>query len=230
MTLPRIAVLVDGDNIPDKQAAQILQFAKNFGRIDVARVYATTGHLSQWINKPGFRYIATGKGKNATDILLSIDAMHLALKSGIEGFAIATSDGDFAHLAERLREYGLPILGLGETKAPKKFRAAVTEFKELGSTNTTPIPTGQPGGRKSNSKITKLDQAIKDLIAINSQNGAGMLISTMGAQMGKSGVRISTYPEKTWRGYLGKRTALFDMDPQGPNAHVRFIPTAFAPN
>jgi hypothetical protein len=42
------------------------------------------------------------------------------------------------------------------------------------------------------------------------------------------GIRISTFPEKTWRSYLQARPALFDLDPRGPEAMVRFRPEGFA--
>lgn len=51
--------------------------------------------------------------KNAADIALVIAAMDLLHGGGIEGFAIVSSDTDFVRLATRIREAGLPVLGLG---------------------------------------------------------------------------------------------------------------------
>jgi len=42
------------------------------------------------------------------------------------------------------------------------------------------------------------------------------------------GVKISTYPEKTWRAYLAARPDLYELDPRGPEAMVRFLPQGFA--
>ena len=45
-----------------------------------------------------------GTGKNASDLLLALDAVELALRGDVDHFVIASSDGDFSHLALRLRE------------------------------------------------------------------------------------------------------------------------------
>ena len=42
------------------------------------------------------------------------------------------------------------------------------------------------------------------------------------------GVKISELPEKRWRSYLAVRPALYDLDPKGPEALVRFRPEGFA--
>jgi hypothetical protein len=42
------------------------------------------------------------------------------------------------------------------------------------------------------------------------------------------GVQISTLPEKKWRTYLSARPALYELDPRGPDAHVRFKARGFA--
>ena len=104
MGTQRIAVLVDGDNINAAHAGEILSRAGKLGRVDVARVYAGLNASCEWLKTPGFRLFHAGAGKNAADILLCIDAMELALTGELSTFVIATSDGDFSHLALRQRE------------------------------------------------------------------------------------------------------------------------------
>ena len=40
--------------------------------------------------------------------------------------------------------------------------------------------------------------------------------------------RISTCAEGSWRAYLLARPMLYDLDPRGPDAKVRFKPKGFA--
>ena len=218
----RVAVLVDGDNVSPKFAMRILKVANDLGRVDVARVYAAVDKPSEWQTTPGFRCMGAGVGKNAADLLLSIDAMELALDQGVERFVVSSSDGDFTHLAQRLRERGLYVLGLGEEKAPIMFRAACSAFTQL--TNGPP----EQCAAKSSETASAFDCDIRKVIAANSQNGRGVPIVQLGVLMrNKHGTKISEYPEKTWRGYLSKRPALYDLDPKGAEAKVRFRPDGF---
>lgn len=215
----RVAVFVDGDNISATFAPQIREVAERSGAVDVMRVYTDASRNSDWHQTQGYRLIHAGTGKNAADLLLSIDAMEIALTQSFTTFVIASSDGDFTHLATRLRERGLKVVGAGETKAPPGFRSACTTFALLRSAISAPVPTTSP----TSPGVTDLDRNIRKLIAANSTNGSGMRITELGPKMHiMHGVRISQAPERTWRAYLSKRTALYDLDERGPEARVRF--------
>lgn len=214
---PRFAVLVDGDNIGAQHVPAIRRIARARGSADIWRVYADAGLRKDWQEAHGFRLIHAGAGKNAADILLAIDAMDLALRDGIGGFVIASSDGDFSHVAHRLREDGRCVIGVGEAKTPPAFRAACSAFEQLGEADPNRIMP------------KPLDMNIRNMIAQHSTNGQGMRIVDLAPRMYSShGVRISTLQEKTWRGYLSKRSDLFDLDPRGPDAKVRFKPAGFS--
>ena len=220
-----IALFVDGDNISPCFGEEIMTFAKQLGRLDVARVYGGAQPASSWMEAAGFRYIHAGPGKNGADILLSIDAIEACQLSEIKAFIIATSDGDFSHLAYRLRERGAKVYGLGEDKAPISFRAACTEFSILVSK-----PNVMPAKSiiQRYDRPSKLDENIRAMIAIHSKNGLGMRISELAPKMHSShGVKISSYVERTWRAYLTKRPELYQLDPRGPEAKVRFVPQGF---
>lgn len=222
MTQP-VAVLVDGDNISGKNAATILGIAKEHGDPIVVRAYLDAQRATDWHGAIGYRLIHAGSGKNASDILLAIDAMDLVHAKTATRFIIVSSDGDFTHLAVRLRELGAKVIGVGETKAPRMFRASCSSFLELGAQPTVKLVP------KASISVTELDLKIRDMIAKHSKKGAGMRIATLAPKMHVAhGVRISTLPEKTWRSYLAARPALFDLDPRGPEATVRFRPEGFA--
>ncbi len=222
----RVALFVDGDNISHCRAGKIRQVAQVYGRLDVMRVYGNISLIPHWSEAPDFRLIHAGVGKNATDLLLTVDAMEFALTGDFSTFVIASSDGDFSHLALRLRERGIMVIGVGEAKAPERFRSACSAFKQLGA----PTPTAQNAAPTPKGKQpAKLDLRIRETIAANRTNGGGMRIADLGRLMhAKFEVRISTYPERTWRSYLQARESLYDLDPKGPDAKVRFKKEGFS--
>lgn len=198
-----VAVFVDGDNVRPESGAEIRSFAQQLGRLDVVRVYGGAHPASAWMSAPGYRFIYAGAGKNAADLLLSIDAMEMLLLREIRTFVVATSDGDFSHLAQRLRERGAHVLGFGEEKTPESFRAACSKFSIL-SPKTGAAPCKEKlEPEKSHSK---LDEQIRRMIVLHSKNGQGMRITELAPKMHKAhGVMISSLPEGTWRAYLSKR-------------------------
>ncbi len=217
-----VSVLVDGDNISCRHAGQILSIAARHGNPTVVRVYADAQRCSAWHDAPGYRMLHAGTGKNAADILLALDAMELMLSRNIRCFVIVSSDGDFRHLATRLREHGATVIGVGEAKAPQTYRACCTVFEEIspaGSEHPEPV---------SGMTATALDLKIRKMIAAHSISGAGMRIAELAPKMHcQHGVRISAHPERRWRAYLLSRPALYDLDPRGPEAMVRFRPEGF---
>ena len=218
-----VAVLVDGDNISGKNAAAILGIAMKHGDPIVVRAYLDAQRASDWHSAIGYRLIHAGSGKNAADILLAIDAMDLVHSRNAMRFIIATSDGDFTHLAVRLREHGAKVIGIGEAKAPHMFRASCSSFVELAAKPTVRLVTVTP------TDIADLDLKIRAMIAQHSKKGAGMRIAELAPKMHVAhGIKISTLPERTWRSYLTARPTLYDVDPRGPEAMVRFRPEGFA--
>lgn len=233
----RLAVLVDGDNINGLHADEIRQTSLAHGTPDIIRVYLDAQRPSNWHGAEGFRLIHAGTGKNASDVLMAIDAMELALSSRLDAVVLVSSDGDFTHLAQRLREHGFPVIGMGEAKAPRPFRAACTTFIDIGQTSAKPntarptagsAPASPATGTPKHRPASDLDRKIRAMIATHSTNGAGMRLNEMAPRMHKSHrVQISTHPERTWRAYLTARPHLFSLDPKGPKAMVRFKSDGF---
>lgn len=213
----RVAVLIDGDNIGVGHAAAIGEVARRAGRPDLLRVYGDAGRGSDWRRMPGFRFIDAGEGKNAADVLLCIDAMEIAGAGDFGTFVLASNDSDFTHLARRLRERGLRVIGVGTATASRVFGACCSRFEVVGAVATSVPPTASD----------TLDHRIKVMIASHGTKGRGMSIATLGALIGQTGLRIGDRPEKTWRAYLQARPSLFELDPRGPNAMVRFRPEGF---
>ncbi|TDL78405.1 NYN domain-containing protein [Palleronia sediminis] len=133
---PLYAVLIDADNIPAKFAAPILKEITSFGEPALRRVYGdwSSGRLSNWskvvrdLGLVAHQETANTVGKNASDIGLVIDAMDILHTGRFDGFVLVSSDSDFTALANRVRENGLDVIGIGEGKAPEALRNVCNRF------------------------------------------------------------------------------------------------------
>ncbi|GAA6147428.1 NYN domain-containing protein [Pseudooceanicola nitratireducens] len=133
---PLYAVLIDADNIPAKYAQPILKEITTFGEPALRRVYGDWGseRLRPWTEQVralglvAHQETANTKGKNASDIGLVIDAMDILHTGRFAGFVLVSSDSDFTALANRVREQGLDVIGIGESKAPESLRNVCNRF------------------------------------------------------------------------------------------------------
>ncbi len=133
---PRLAVLIDADNVSPRVAEGLFEEIAKIGEASVRRIYGDfsgTGHkswadiLSQHAIIPHQNFAYT-KGKNASDIALVIDAMDLLHSGRFDGFCLVSSDSDFTRLAARIREQGIDVYGFGQQKTPESFRQACLRF------------------------------------------------------------------------------------------------------
>ena len=135
----KFALLIDSDNISSKYISVIIDEMTKYGTVTYKRIYGdwTTPQSAKWKTEliknsitpiQQFRYTV---GKNATDSTLIIDAMDILYTGNVDGFCIVSSDSDFTRLAGRLRESGMEIIGMGEKKTPRSFRAACSVFVSL---------------------------------------------------------------------------------------------------
>ena len=133
---PRLAVLIDADNVTARNASAILDEIASFGEPSVRRVYGdwSSQALSQWKEQARdlglvmHQQSANTKGKNASDIGLVIDAMDILHAGKVDGFVLVSSDSDFTRLASRIREDGLQVIGIGEAKTPESLRKVCNRF------------------------------------------------------------------------------------------------------
>lgn len=159
----KFAVLIDADNSSPKKIPAILQEVAKYGIASVKRIYGdwSSERLNAWreILLPHaitpIQQFAYTKGKDATDMILIINAMDLLYGGALDGFCIVSSDSDFTPLASRIRESGLLVYGFGENKTPNAFINACDKFiyienLENGTDNTTQdSPPALPKNAKS---------------------------------------------------------------------------------
>lgn len=234
-----LAVLIDGENVSPDHLPAISKCVDAAGRGTVRRIYGNVSLLPGWDAASGYRLIHSGSGKNAADIVLALDAMEFVLREGVRTIVLISSDGDFSHLATRLREYGVTVIGVGERKAPEAFRQACSQFHVLPPLTLPDVPPAPakpaPGGVANvpsmPAGVADIDRKIRAVIAANSKGGQGMPIAALGATMHLvHDIRPGSLPGKTWRAYLQSKPALYALDPRGPQAHVRFRPDGFGPS
>ncbi len=132
----KLAVLIDGDNIPSVYIKEMMEEIAKYGNPTIKRIFGdwTKPRLSKWKNillehaiTPIQQYAYTS-GKNATDSAMVIDAMDILYSGKVDGFCLVSSDSDFTRLATRLREAGMKVIGLGEKKTPEPFIVACDKF------------------------------------------------------------------------------------------------------
>lgn len=219
----RVAVLVDGENVSQALAGQIIMKSLGFGQLIIKRVYGNAVKMPKWDAAPGFRLMHSGTGKNATDLLLTVEAMALAYGGQADTLVIVSSDRDFTHLAVHLREKGLRVVGMGEAKASEGFRKSCTTFVVLGQLPMTADGANapQPGAAAMAAELGPIDKHIHALIHSEGRDRS-IAIARLGGRMHTlHKIKISTTLQKNWRAYLLARPDLYDCDPRGKDAEVR---------
>lgn len=134
-----VALLIDADNASPAGLEAALTILAELGSVNIRRAYGNWAKpsLKGWASliqrhaiEPQQQFDIT-KGKNATDMKMTIDAMDLLHTRRIDGFGIMSSDSDFMPVAMRIRQNGIPVYGFGSEKAPEGFRQACSRFIDL---------------------------------------------------------------------------------------------------
>ncbi len=137
--LKNIALLIDADNASHSGIDPVLTVLAELGQVNIRRAYGNWAKpaLSKW-NQITHRYglqpmqqFDLTKGKNATDMAMTIDAVDLLYAGKVDGFGIMSSDSDFTPLVTRLRQDGLIVYGFGSAKAPEAFKTACTRYIDV---------------------------------------------------------------------------------------------------
>jgi uncharacterized protein (TIGR00288 family) len=137
--LKNIALLIDADNASHQGIDPVLTVLAELGQVNIRRAYGNWAKpaLSKW-NRITHRYglqpmqqFDLTKGKNATDMAMTIDAIDLLYGGKVDGFGIMSSDSDFTPLVTRLRQDGLLVYGFGSAKAPEAFKTACTRYIDV---------------------------------------------------------------------------------------------------
>ena len=133
----RVALLIDADNLSADVIEQAIEhLLKQFSAVHFRRAYCSPQkvieHMDLFRRHSIRPMVNVPTGKNSTDIALAVDAIDLALSERPEVVVIASSDSDYAPLAQRLREKGCRVLGIGQAgKTGAESPLAYDEFIDL---------------------------------------------------------------------------------------------------
>lgn len=168
----KIAVLIDGDNIPSKYISEMMEEITKYGTPTIKRIYGdwTKPHLSKWKNillenaiSPIQQYGYT-TGKNATDSAMIIDAMDILYSGSVNAFCLVSSDSDFTKLATRLREAGKTVYGIGEKKTPDPFIVACDKFIYLEILESDDNDKDEKGGKRKKTNLYNITPKVIRLL------------------------------------------------------------------
>ncbi|WP_145200708.1 NYN domain-containing protein [Sphingobium sp. B2] len=134
-----IALLIDADNASAAHFDPVMTVLAELGTVNIRRAYGnwSKATLKSWAAlsiaqaiEPQQQFDLT-KGKNATDMKMTIDAMDLMASGRVSGFGLMSSDSDFTPLVTRIRQQGIPVYGFGRMSSPEGFRRACTRFIDV---------------------------------------------------------------------------------------------------
>lgn len=231
----RFAVLIDADNVSPKFLKYILDEVSDLGVATYKRIYGdwTDGSkkgwkdaLLEWSVNPIQQYSYT-TGKNATDSAMIIDAMDILYSENVDGFCIVSSDSDFTKLAQRMRESGMFVMGMGESKTPSPFRKACDVFRILDIIAQTDENIGNKTNSINNemkSEVTSkedIKKSIEKMITENSNKDKATGMSELGNMLNK---KYSDFDVRNY-GYSKLSTFLegfieFEVVKKGNNIYI----------
>lgn len=143
-----IALLIDADNASAAHFDSVMTVLAELGTVNIRRAYGnwSKATLKAWAAlsitqaiEPQQQFDLT-KGKNATDMKMTIDAMDLLASGRVDGFGLMSSDSDFTPLVTRIRQDGIPVYGFGTANTPEGFRRACTRFIDVAALKSAEVP------------------------------------------------------------------------------------------
>ena len=154
-----IALLIDSDNASAAHFDSVMTVLAELGTVNIRRAYGnwSKATLKAWAAlsitqaiEPQQQFDLT-KGKNATDMKMTIDAMDLLFRGKVEAFGIMSSDSDFMPLAMRIRQEGIPVYGFGTSRAPEPCgwvpaRRSVRKLGDIGERSSTALSISTSSG------------------------------------------------------------------------------------
>jgi uncharacterized protein (TIGR00288 family) len=217
-----IALLIDADNASPDHLDEVLLVLGELGTINIRRAYGNwaKASLKGWGNLTGTHSIIPMqqfdivKGKSATDMSMTIDAMDLLYRGNVDGFGIMSSDSDFLPLAQRIREDGLPVYGFGTAKTPISFQQACTRFFDVGALTMEADQLEQPMHSAGQRPVdTDLLQVLGSAYKASKRDEEGF---TSLSELGQRAKAVSSFAARNY-GY----TRLSDLIKAVPNFEVK---------
>lgn len=230
----KIALLIDADNAPATKIEAILSELSTIGMTHVRRAYGnwTKDGLKGWegkLHEHAIRPIQQFdliKGKNATDIAMTVDALELLYIDKPDAFALVSSDCDFTPLVMHLRSKGAEVFGFGNEDTPKPFSNACSLFlyvEKLGEDAEIESDSGSKPVSHLRASAAELKQntalilLLRNAIKADADEDGWARVSEVGHQIrNQSSDHFRNYGYSSWT-KLFKVIDLFELQNEGSN-------------
>ena len=168
--MARLALLIDGDNVAASSYPEISAICVQLGRQVIGQVLAdySGNRHGDWLEvardhglKPVFQ-LSGGRGKNSTDIAMTVAAMDILHAGAADVFCIVSSDRDFIPLVQRLRAGKVSVVGVGAAHVDKALVACCDRFHVLAAPEKqvaaplVPIKLAKMAARSTGPAATKV--------------------------------------------------------------------------
>jgi hypothetical protein len=234
---PRVAILIDGDHTPVNILEDIESHAQAFGEIVQRRVYGLDDHMNSWQRAKCYAPVATEVGKsaaegglNATDFVLSMDAVELAAKGEVDVMVICAGDSDYVHLARKLASMGIETQGVGIGQPSAALQAHMDGYlcisyrsrRKIGiAAMLESMERGDLSGDES--REAKIAGLARDLL-YQSGGPDGLALKSLCVYMHSTyGISKDDLPGKSWREFLALYSEDFALVGEGDNTQVSLL-------
>ncbi|PAF54183.1 hypothetical protein BKH42_01350 [Helicobacter sp. 13S00482-2] len=226
----KVALFIDCENISHKLIDDIMERLSDVGEVCVKKAYGDwrNNGIKNWeegLIKYSIEpiHIITGNrngdggsaGKNSSDIKITIDVINTLHSGTMECIALATSDSDFAPLAQEIRAKGIPAIGFGEKKTREDFRKAFTNFEEIGVAD------------KPNSQLYKdknLIKLLRNAVESTSGDDGKSLVSRVGLWIKNNYLKAaSSCGQDSWGDVFKALPDYFEISYSGVNNSVMSV-------
>lgn len=133
---PKIALLIDAENIPYKELPFILEEIPRHGQLVLRAIYGDWKKpaLQKWYevaqeNDFHIRHqTSSARTKNSSDMKLIMDAMEVLFRTPVQVFCLVSNDGDYVALCDKIRDCRKSVIGIGYPHASEAFIRACDKF------------------------------------------------------------------------------------------------------
>ena len=234
----KIALLIDVDNAPASKIDVILSELAKYGVVNIRKAYGNWKNpkskgweavLHEYAIQPIQQFDYT-KGKNASDMAMTIDAMELLFTKELDAFCVVSSDSDFTPLVMHILANGVKVYGFGEKKTPMPFVNACSRFlylENLGSIVEESSPKSrQKDSKKSNQQLkkdTKLLSALRHAIESTEDEEGWAYLADVGNHISNNtSYDPRNFGYRSW-GELIRAIDLFDVQKRGDHRAALYV-------